>query len=233
MAKGIIYCMTTIVPGLIKIGKTGSDNFESRMYHLEHNGYCNVVGLKRHFAIEVEDYSEKEQLLDEIFSKSNVPGTELFALDINLVVQLLSSLEGKQIYPLNLSKEDVFDDATDVRSIDKLPDGEYYLKKNPKRTNKKFLATMKVENGLIVLCKGSGIVPREIIDLNENCAKLRQNAKIVDDVLQEDIICSSPSTAASIVNGHRSNGWNEWKTKSGKAINNFRMNDTDENEIEK
>lgn len=49
--------MTTVVPGLIKIGKTGINNFESRMYHLERNGYSNVVGLKRNFAIEVEDYS--------------------------------------------------------------------------------------------------------------------------------------------------------------------------------
>ena len=63
MAKGIIYCMTTIVPGLIKIGKTGSSNFDQRMYTLEHNGYSNVVGLKRNFAIEVEDYDEKEEII--------------------------------------------------------------------------------------------------------------------------------------------------------------------------
>lgn len=43
MAKGIIYVMTTVVPGLIKIGKTGVDNFEARMYQLERNGYFNVV----------------------------------------------------------------------------------------------------------------------------------------------------------------------------------------------
>jgi hypothetical protein len=65
MAKGIIYIMSTVVPGLIKIGKTGSDNFESRMYSLERNGYFNVVGLKRRFAIEVDDYDEKELLLDD------------------------------------------------------------------------------------------------------------------------------------------------------------------------
>ena len=52
--------MTSVVPGLIKIGKTNSDGFESRMYHLEHNGYCIITGLKRSFAIAVEDYNEKE-----------------------------------------------------------------------------------------------------------------------------------------------------------------------------
>ena len=60
MARGIIYCMTTIVPGLVKIGKTSIDNYEKRMYSLERNGYVNVVGLKRRFAIEVDDYDEKE-----------------------------------------------------------------------------------------------------------------------------------------------------------------------------
>ena len=35
MAKGIIYLMNTCVDGLVKIGKTGIDNFEQRMTQLE------------------------------------------------------------------------------------------------------------------------------------------------------------------------------------------------------
>ena len=31
MAKGIIYLMTTVVSGLIKIGKTGNEQFENMM----------------------------------------------------------------------------------------------------------------------------------------------------------------------------------------------------------
>ena len=77
MARGIIYVMTTVVPGLIKIGKTGLSNFDSRMSTLERNGYANITGMKRHFAIEVDDYDEKEIMLDEIFSKSRVVNTEL------------------------------------------------------------------------------------------------------------------------------------------------------------
>lgn len=113
MAKGIIYVMSTVVDGLIKIGKTGSNNFESRMYNLEHDGYRNVVGLRRQFAIEVDDYDEKERLLDNIFSKSQVPNTELFALDIQLVIQLLSSFEGKVVYPPCETKDEIFDEAVE------------------------------------------------------------------------------------------------------------------------
>ena len=75
MARGILYVMTTVVDGLVKIGKTGIDNFESRMNTLENNGYRNVVGLKRKFAIEVDDYDEKELLLYDIFSKSRLHNT--------------------------------------------------------------------------------------------------------------------------------------------------------------
>jgi len=53
MARGIIYIMTSVVPGLIKIGKTGINNFDQRMYQLERHGYSNITGLKREFAIEV------------------------------------------------------------------------------------------------------------------------------------------------------------------------------------
>jgi len=66
--RGTIYIMTTAVSGLIKIGQTSISNYQERMRNLEANGYYNVSGLKRFFAIELEDYNDKEILLKEIFS---------------------------------------------------------------------------------------------------------------------------------------------------------------------
>lgn len=60
MNKGIMYVMSTVVDGLIKVGITKTENYEQRMYILEHNGYCNVTGLKRQFAIEVDEYAKKK-----------------------------------------------------------------------------------------------------------------------------------------------------------------------------
>lgn len=37
--KGVIYITTTCVKGLIKIGKTMTNQFETRMNTLEQNGY--------------------------------------------------------------------------------------------------------------------------------------------------------------------------------------------------
>lgn len=113
--KGIIYIMTTAVAGLIKIGQAGTGNYQERMRSLEANGYYNVSGLKRFFAIELEDYTDKENLLKEIFNKHRVGDSELFALDYDLVRQLLLSFDGKVVYPKDLNKEKEFDKVSKAR----------------------------------------------------------------------------------------------------------------------
>lgn len=224
MSRGIIYCMTTIVPGLVKIGKTGTDNFEQRMYNLERNGYANVAGLKRRFAIEVEDYAEKEILIHEIFSKSNLPNTELFAVEIELVVQLLSSLEGKQIFPKSISKEEVFNTATDEVQKNTyrtnkylIPNGLYYISEKIKDAGI-VKGTMRVKNGKFIVLKDSRCLPSDKDWLPET----RKNAKIEDGILKEDVECNSPSAAGWVVLGYANNGWLTWKTKDGKNIDIYR-----------
>jgi hypothetical protein len=88
-----------VVDDLVKIGKTGSGNFEERMSRLERNGYRNVTGLPRRFVIELDKYDEKELLLHSLFASSRVGNTELFFMDINEVIQLLSSFEGIVVSP--------------------------------------------------------------------------------------------------------------------------------------
>ena len=90
-------------------------NFQERMRFLEANGYYNVSGLKRFFAIELKDYVDKENLLKEIFNKHRVGDSELFALDYDLVQQLLLSFDGKVIYPKNVNKEKEFDKVSKAR----------------------------------------------------------------------------------------------------------------------
>lgn len=219
MAKGIIYCMTTVVPGLIKIGKTGSDNFEQRMYSLENNGYRNITGLKRYFAIEVEGYDEKEVLIQDIFSKSNVPNTELFALDIDLAVQLLASFDGKQIYPKTLSKEEMFEVSGEERRMNlnsvtkyKVPDGRYFLQLNSAN------AVMRVEGKKFIVEKGSKCLPCK----KDWMPEARKRAVIENGILQNDVVCNSPSTAGWVVLGNYNNGWTVWKSEDGQPIDIFR-----------
>ncbi|ASS40962.1 hypothetical protein AXF21_02970 [Eubacterium minutum ATCC 700079] len=221
MAKGIIYLMTTVVPGLIKIGKTGNDQFENRMRFLENNGYANITGLKRTFAIEVDGYDEKEKLIHDIFSKSRIVGTELFALDIEVAKSLLSSLDGKQIYPKDKSKKEVFKESTEEIKLKTeagfVPDGEYVLNRNIKgfgKVNGKAI----VKDGVFTVLKGSICGNTD----NGYIPSIRRNAKIKDNILQEDIVCMNPSSAGWIVIGKSNNGWVEWKDSQGNLIEKYR-----------
>lgn len=232
MAKGIIYVMSTCVNGLVKIGKTGVDNFEQRMSNIERDGYHRISVLNREFAIEVDEHDKKEKLLHEIFSKSRVGDSELFSVDINLVKQLLASMEGKIIYPEDEEKKEVFDIATEAVESKSgiLPNGNYYLKVKTK-TGGDVSGTLNVKDGNITLCKGAKLAP--VGKLSVKGWRVKRDSINVDsnNFTLEDVVCDSPSMASSIIEGHNSNGWNDWKTSDGKSIDVFRQNiDVEDNE---
>lgn len=223
MAKGIIYVMNTCVEGLVKIGKTGSDNFEQRMTFLENNGYRRISVLTREFAIEVEDYDEKEKLLQEIFSKSRVSNSELFAVDINLVKQLMASLDGKVVYPQDETKNEIFAQATEVveTNMGIIPDGAYTMKCKVRGVPYMAEAVLKVEEGKLFIEKGAKLAP--ITRISVRGWKLaREAVRMNENMTEERIPCNSPSMAASIVCGHHKNGWDSWKNNDGKFIDIYR-----------
>ncbi len=228
MPRGIIYIMSTVVPGLIKIGKTGSDNFEKRMYGLERNGYFNITGLRREFAIETDDYDEKESMLDDIFSRSRVPGSELFALDLDLAVQLLSSFEGRQVYPIDETKSEVFDRAAGNRpheDADKVPDGIYTLSRKSKITGSSMTATMRAEDGVFIVAKGTAAMPEERPGLSPHIKKMRDEYLDSRGIVLRDATFASPSAAASFILGGSCNGWVNWKTEDGRPIDVYRRHE--------
>lgn len=231
MARGIIYIMTTVVPGLVKIGKTGSNNFDQRMYNLEHNGYSNVTALKRHFAIEVDDYDEKEALLHTIFAKSRVGDTELFAVDENICTQLLSSFDGNVVYPKNETKDEIFDIATDNNRSKLIPNGVYTFHKKKRSDNRLVSAKARVENGRWTLLKNSVLGVNEDVGISQRARLLRTSLPIDSKgKLLEDCELGecSPSFAGSIVINASNDGWVDWKNEDGKSIEVYRIKENKE-----
>ena len=147
--------MTTAVSGLVKIGKTGTSNYQERMRNLEANGYYNVVGLKRFFAIELEDYDDKENLMKDIFNKHQVGESELFALDQELLRQLLLSFKGRVVYPENIDQEKEFDIISNIRKESRLfsfykkglKNGDVIVFKDDKTIMAKIAGEREVEYG--------------------------------------------------------------------------------------
>lgn len=222
MAKGVIYVMSTAVSGLIKIGKTETKNFDSNMERFERNGYHNVGGLKRAFAIEVDAYEEKEKLLTALLRNHRIANSSLYANDLDQVIQLLSAFEGKQIYPAGRRKKTVSKEITrdpkEKRDTSLIPNGEYYLKAKVRGFGD-VDGTMRVEDGVITVLQGSRCAPMG----KSGVSALREEAKIDNHILQEDIVCSSPSAAGGIILGHSNNGWAVWKTKDNQPIERYRQ----------
>ena len=162
--------------------------------------------------------------------KSRVAGTELFALDVDLAIQLLSALDGRQIYPKpsEKSKEEMFEEATGNLESKVIPDGLYYLSKKIKRfDNKTVNSTMRVKNGSITVLKGSDFCPVDGTGCHSSISDRRKKAKTKDNKLKKDEHFNSVSLAAAFIIGTSSNGWLEWKTEDGKVIDKFRKKDVE------
>ena len=217
MAKGIVYVCSTVIPGLIKIGKTRSDRYEDRMRELEDNGYKNCTGLKREFAIEVDDYDAKEVIVHTAFEAHQVGNTELYACNLDKVINILLSFEGKIIYPLGESKEEIKEKADEGVASSELPDGNYTFI-SPKKNYK---GTMNVHNGILTLLANSELAEMSE-DASPNWVANRKAFGTGFVVLPRDMNCSSVSEAGYYVCGHRTNGWKSWKDKNGNFIDIYR-----------
>ena len=224
MATGIIYCMTTIVPGLVSIGKTSAQNFQQRMSDLEQNGYCNVAGLRRAFAIEVDGYVEKTNLLYEIFSQQRLETTELFSVDIQIIIRLLSAFQGAIVFPSSNVTTAGSPNAANVQTACVIPDGTYTLNRN-KKNGISVRAIAVVKNGHWTLKKHS------IIDASLTSEKLGsiksvrdhlpvdERGKLIYDV---DLGECTPSMAGAVVLNSTCNGWTEWKNSEGESVDVYR-----------
>ena len=225
MAKGVIYIMTSVVPGLIKIGKTMSSNYEQRMYNLEHDGYRNVTGLKRRFAIEVDKYDDKEALLHKIFEKSRVSDTELFAIDVNDAVQLLSSFDGTVVFPKTEAKEEIFVDAADSSKSKLIPNGTYFFEREKLSENKVIKASAVIDNGRWILLKDSIFGIKEQPGVGQKAKAVRaslpldSNGKLLEDV---ELGECSPSFVGVVLMNQAVNGWLYWKNAKGQPVDIYR-----------
>ena len=223
MEKGIIYVASTETDeGLIKIGIT--KDIKSRINQLKTDGYKRLL-CRIEMAIEVEDYKSKERLLQRVFSKSRIGGTELFAEDIETVKELLLSFKGDLIYPdeKDVTREELIQNLEEERDEKEnirnkvVPPGVYFIFKN----QEKFAELEITQDFRLKLKKGSNInssVFKSFMYRGYRDKLIESNIISKENKLIEDFECPSFSTASSLVLGRSSNGWVDWKTSDAKTI---------------
>lgn len=94
-----------------------------------------------------------------------------------------------------------------------------YLTK--KRLNVKAVGEYSDDNSLLVL-KGSTISSdisyTEKFRGAKSIEKKRESVKISNNVLQEDVLFKSPSTAGNFVTGRSTDGLTAWKDENGRSL---------------
>lgn len=96
---------------------------------------------------------------------------------------------------------------------------ELFLTRTIKQYNITIHAHAKQTAEGFVVLSGSTVSPKDDNTIQPGVKQKRKNAKVDEDhILQEDILFSSPSSAAMFVIGKSANGWTSWKTKDGKTL---------------
>ena len=105
--KGIIYILTNdSMPGLIKIGITNRP-IKERLRELDTTQVPTPFNL--YYAIEIEDYKNRERLIHQAYTKDRVrPNREFFKIEPECAVALLKAIGGTEISPeyINISVDE-------------------------------------------------------------------------------------------------------------------------------
>lgn len=170
------------------------------------------VKLKEFFKIEPEEAFE---LLEHI---ANVSGTRhrLYRVD-----KYFNKIDVKPVAETTMQETSLVADTPATQpSTTCIPDGIYTMKTKIKSLNKIVQGTLEVKDGKFILKAGTDVAPEEI--RYEKYKLLFVGLKVKDDILIEDKEVGSVSTAASIVRGGASNGWEHWKNSNGELISIYR-----------
>ena len=92
-----------------------------------------------------------------------------------------------------------------------------YLERTIKDIGKVKAMGCQTSDGFVVM-KGSQTSTKDADSIPKTVKEKREKANITGGILQEDILLSSPSYAASFVIGQSCNGLTSWKTKEGQTL---------------
>lgn len=162
----------------------------------------------------------KNTYRNTVMKESQIAVMEEF---IDNVKVLINALGYKVLEPINKppvsAEENTSSGSNDVN--------KFYLERNIKNIGKVEAVGMRTAEGFVVL-QGSKISPECDDTVSETVKEQRSKANVTDNVLQEDILLSSPSYAAIFVIGKSANGLISWKTEDGRTLKDVENSQIDE-----
>lgn len=160
----------------------------------------------------------KNTYKNTVMKESQIAVMEEF---VDNVKTLISALGYKVLEPLN--KPVTFDD--DNRGKQDLEDLNLHLERTIKGLGKVEADGVRTSEGFVVL-QGSHIATEDDDTIPTVLKEQRRKASVVDGVLQEDVLFSSPSYAAMFVIGKSANGLTSWKDENGHSLKEIENSET-------
>lgn len=194
---------------------TSNNSFGPTEISYLENKFCNLaIKANRYIVKNGNDPSpghiteEKESELEEFVDNAKL---------------IMGTLGHKIFVPLN-NIIPTTDESTDT---DK-EEIEFFFTRTIKKINFTAEASAKQTAEGFVVLKGSKIAPSSGTDntISPGIRKKRSECKLENNILQEDVLFNSPSSAAEFVTGKSCNGWVSWKTKDGKTLHDLEENIT-------
>ncbi|MCB5916741.1 GIY-YIG nuclease family protein [Lachnospiraceae bacterium 210521-DFI.3.101] len=152
----------------------------------------------------------KNTYKNTVLKESQVASMEEFVDNVKVLINALG-YKVLDAYTNAIPKEDA------VGETEKKEDLKLYLERVIKNIGKIEAQGTITSEGFIVL-KGSQISPVDDSTVPDTIKEQRRTSNIVDGILQNDMLFSSPSGAAMFVVGKSDNGLTRWKDENGRTL---------------
>lgn len=161
----------------------------------------------------------KNTYKNTVMKESQIAVMEEF---VDNVKTLISALGYKVLEPLNkpivVSNEGSDNAETEDLSL--------HLERTIKGVGKVEADGVRTSEGFVVL-QGSHIAVEDDDTIPAVLKEQRRKVSVVDGVLQEDVLFSSPSYAAMFVIGKSANGLTSWKDENGRSLKDIENSETE------
>ena len=161
-------------------------------------------------AVSVDNVEEKMNLLKALLEHCSISDTNCYFFNENVIIKLLKTWTSS--YQRNVVKNPK--PAKPVKEKPVIPDGTYYLSRKVRGFGV-VQGTLAVKDGRLIVKSGSTCAPFAPLYSNKKIQKLRDKYMNSYNVIMKDCECSSVSTAATLLVGNASGGYNEWKNSDG------------------
>lgn len=190
----------------------GRDLNKALIRYLENRFVDIARACKRYTVITKNTYR------NTVMKESQIAVMEEF---VDNVKTLISALGYKVLEPLNKPTANQSEKA----GVSEKEELHLHLERSIKGLGKVEADGVRTAEGFVVL-QGSHIAAEDDDTIPSALKEKRRKVSIVDGVLQEDVLFSSPSYAAMFVIGKSANGLTSWKDDEGRSLKDIENGET-------